>query len=288
MELDPEKDPVIYTTDYGLEIKSHNAAGLPDITVNDPTGKGTIATQGGTTWNYISAGGYNWIIIGQYSSSSYSFNPSPLAGNMYSGNNPDGTDAGNAIESASENGLLQAGTITIPAFTNAVVPSNGEIPIGCVLCLAASKIGSATDAIKFNEIWTLGNNYKGSNLEKFINETIYGGTSILSMELQGLPIVPQKLTTLYYNYATSIIENAYVFPLAGYNNTESFYINTYLDTKTKRTIIDNWWLRTGFVSYAAYAYSIDASGDIFYDRQGYGYSVDTLLNLRPAFVLRLY
>ena len=287
LELDPENDPVIFTTDYGLEIKSHNAGEAP-ISVNQSNG--TITNASGTTWNYISAGGYNWIIIGQYSSSTYSFNPSPLAGNMYAGNNPDGTDAGNAIEGASENGLLQVGTITIPAFTNAAVPSNGEIPIGCVLCLSETEIGSP---VQFNTSTSKGNNYKGSNLEKHINETIYDGESTLSIALQSLPIIPQTLTTMYYGSNISTIENAYLFPLAVESASESFRIQTYFQPGTSFGLDsqERWWTRSGYNtrsnSHSHYVIRHDYPNPD--EENTYAGNVtSTDVYVRPAFVLRLY
>ena len=113
MGLDPENDPVVFTTDYGLEIKSHNVGEVP-VTTTSPSDTVTVSS---TSWNYISAGGYNWIIIGSYSASSYTI--STIKVDEYSGNNPDVTDAGNAIENANGNGLLKT-NVTIPAFSNAI------------------------------------------------------------------------------------------------------------------------------------------------------------------------
>ena len=277
LELDPENDPVVFTTDYGLEIKSHNANGAPDASITD-TNQNDPITVSGTTWNYISVGGYNWIIIGSYSESSYTI--STIRGDEYSGSNPDGTDAGYESECAGTNGLLKINPITIPAFSNAKEGYNGEIPIGCVLCLCAGNITTT----QFNASTSSGNNYSGSDLEDYMNNTVYGSDSELSIGLQGLSIVPQKLTTLYAASEPSIIENAYVFPLAARDNTESFYVGSYLDSDGKRDIDALWWLRSGGASNSSYAYIVGASGSVSINV----FSVAYPLGVRPAFVLQLY
>ena len=270
LELDPENDPVIYITDYGLEIKSHNVGEAP-VSVNSDNGTITVSS---TTWNYISAGGKEWIIIGSYSKSSYTFTPSIISADKYSGNNPDNTDAGNAVESANVNGLLQTATITIPAFINAAVPSNGEIPQGCVLCLSAEMMGTA-------KIGSFG--YVDSPLRNYIENTIYGGTSELSLGLQSLPIIPQTIRA-YQQWATSpdIIENAYLFALAGRAN-EGFAVTTYLEDDTKRNIGATWWLRSGNSAKSLY-YAIGPKGQFWEDGGDYLKSY----GVRPAFVLQLY
>ena len=279
--LDPENDPVIYTTDYGLEIKSHNAAGLADVTVNDPSGNGTI-TVSSTTWNYMSAGGYNWIIIGQYSSSSYTI--SNIRGDEYSRNNPDGTDAGNEVESANANGLLQT-NFTIPAFTNAVVPSNGEIPAGCVLCLLSGTTGT-------NSTFSTSNSYYPESILATAIRSIYDN---IKYEL-GNAIQETQLITYGYDINTSTLttyeHSEYLFPLATscWNNNaqQSFRVETYLDTKAKYIIGTAWWLRSGCRA-ADIADMVMASKPTANLQPCQNYkTVTQSFGVRPAFVLRLY
>ncbi|MBR2433628.1 MAG: hypothetical protein IKB21_03400, partial [Clostridia bacterium] len=255
----PENDPVVFTTDYGLEIKYANAL--------------TYLTG----YTYFTAGGVNWVIIGYDPSVSgcvgdftgeFQQNAGPVQGGFSQTSTIDRTPAGNAI--ARE----------MYAISSEAKP-NKEIGDGCVLCLAEKAVDP--DGVQFNTSTSVGNNYKGSNLEKYINETIYGGTSELSLALQALPIAPQKLTTLYYGSATSTIENAHLFPLAGIKNTESFYVTSYLDSVTKCEIGVSWWLRSGDLPISGSAYYVRANGSIasYYD-------VTTTYGVRPAFVLQLY
>ncbi|MBR2433746.1 MAG: hypothetical protein IKB21_04015, partial [Clostridia bacterium] len=273
LELDPENDPVIFTTDYGLEIKLHDA-GVPSISLKGSNGSTTVSS---TSWNYISAGGYNWIIIGSYSTSSYTI--STLTGTQYStiGSLADSTPAGTAVKGDVSKQVIKINNLTVPAFSNAKAGYNGEIPFGCVLCLCATNITSTT--------FGSNNNYSGSNLQSYINNTVYGSDSELSIGLQGLSIVPQKLTTLYAASEPSIIENAYVFPLAFRSNTESFYLRSYLDTNTKSNIGASWWLRSGIASYSSRAYYVYTDGSV--GNSG-NYGVTHSYGVRPAFVLQLY
>ena len=272
--LDPENDPVVFTTDYGLEIKSHDA-GVPNISLKGSSGSTTVS---GTSWNYISAGGYNWIIIGSYSTSSYTI--STLTAPQYQtiGSLADSTSAGSAVKNDFSKQVIKVNDMVVPAFSNAKKGYNGEIPFGCVLCLCAGNITTTT----FNASTSSGNNYSGSNLQSYMNNTVYGSTSTLSTALKGLKIVPQKLTTLYYNSAKSTINNAYVFPLAGINNTESFYVGSYLDTNAKCDIDAYWWLRSGSALDSTRAYDVDTIGSV-----GNTYAYNSL-GVRPAFVLQLY
>ena len=273
LNLDPENDPVVFTTDYGLEIKSHNEAGLVDVTTNDPSSNGTV-TVSSTSWNYISAGGYNWIIIGQYASSSYTL--STIRGDEYSGNNPDATDAGNAIEDANGNGLLKT-NVTIPAFTNAIAPSNGEIPAGCVLCLCAGTTGTSY----FDNTSPHYSYFPSSDLDTAM-------TNVYNSIKSSLKILPTSLTTYGYDMDTGTITTythiEYLFPLATNeeNSSQNFCVQTYLNSTTKRDISNRWWLRSGYSSSSSGTYDVGWGGSI---NRNYAYGVYVV---RPAFVLQLY
>ncbi|MBO5309911.1 MAG: hypothetical protein J6A98_01750, partial [Clostridia bacterium] len=278
LALDPENDPVVFTTDYGLEIKSHDA-GAPSISLKGSSGSTTVS---GTSWNYISAGGYNWIIIGSYSESSYTISTLTVTEYQTIGSLADSTPAGTAVKGNASKQVIKVNNVTVPAFSNAKEGYNGEIPIGCVLCLCA---GNLSTRIKFNPSTSSGNNYSGSTLQSYMNNTVYGSNSELSIGLQGLSIVPQKLTTLYTASEPSIIENVHVFPLAGRDNTESFYVGSYLDSNAKRDIDAAWWLRSGLAANAGQAYYVDDFGNV-----GCASNFNVTANIfpRPAFVLQLY
>ena len=275
LNFDPENDPVIFTTDYGLEIKSHNVGEVP---VSTTSSKGSI-TVSSTNWNYISAGGYNWIIIGSYSSSSYTI--STIRGDEYPSSIPDKTDAGNALESASNKALLKINNITIPKFTNAVTPSNGEIPYGCVLCLCAGTAGESYF-----------DNHNPSRYSYFPNSDLDTAMSNVYNSIKSsLKILPTSLTTYGYDMDTGTIttytHSEYLFPLATNtkNSSQNFCVETYLNSTTKQAIGSKWWLRTGEGGSSNRVYFIAADGGVAY---GTGFIYYTGYFARPAFVLQLY
>ena len=263
LELDPENDPVVYTTDYGLEIKYANAL--------------TYLTG----YTYFTAGGVNWVIIG------YDLSMSGYVGD-WSGHVEKGQIQGNFSQSDTIDKTPAGLAIKKEMFAiSSLAKPNEEIGDGCVLCLAEKHVNS--DGVQFNTSTSVGNNYKGSNLEKYINETIYGGTSELSLALQALPIAPQKLTTLYYGSATSTIENAHLFPLAGANGTESFYLDNYLTPNTDQMFCGReWWLRSGNVGRFGDAYILGTDNYKYaYADNGYTLVTKGSNGVRPVFVLEV-
>ncbi|MBO5310332.1 MAG: hypothetical protein J6A98_03955, partial [Clostridia bacterium] len=277
--LDPENDPVVFTTDYGLEIKSHNVGEVP-VSVNDPSGNGTV-TVSNTKWNYISAGGYNWIIIGSYSESTYTFF-STIRGDEYSGLDNDGTPAANAIsfDEKRPQEIIQGSSVTIPAFTNAIVPANGEIPIGCVLCLCAGRTGISA----FDSTGPYVPCFPSSDLDTAMT-TVYDK---IKSDL-GNQIRLTSLTTYGYDDGSYGIytHNEYLFPLAAKteNSSQNFCVETYLNSNAKRDINVRWWLRTGYSTQGSSAYRIDLDGKVGDDTYKY---VNDEESVRPAFVLQLY
>ena len=271
--LDPENDPVIFTTDYGLEIKSHNAG---ELTASIKTSSGPT-TIGGASYNYVSAGGYYWIIIGQYSSSSYTMSDTIKASeDEYATTKQyDNSDAGNEIYSASSNGIYQL-NITIPKIPYALVPSNGEIPKGCVLCLSAGNIGTT-------RYGSSGSYFPDSKLETAMTDIYDSIKSSLKIRLTPLKTNGAQSGAANTNYTHS----AYLFPLAttgnGIYTSQNFCVETYLNTEEKRTIEDGrWWTRTGRTYDTAY--QVTHKGEI---TTTYG-SISGNYGVRPAFVLQLY
>ncbi|MFQ6749389.1 MAG: hypothetical protein ACLRFR_00925, partial [Clostridia bacterium] len=143
LELDPENDPIIATTDWGLDIKFHNAGEYQGAgyLVNNPSTNSI--TLGSTNYAYVSMGKYggndvNWIIIG------YSTNPAEGT-NVVKATGlgiPDESDAGNVVSSASSNGQLVSTQYLLNEFSSAV-PSK-EIPAGCVLVISQGKLYDTT------------------------------------------------------------------------------------------------------------------------------------------------
>ena len=237
-------------------------------------------TVSSTEWNYISAGGYNWIIIGSYSSGAYTI--SSIRGDEYPSSIPDKTDAGNALETASNKGLLKINNITIPKFTNAVVPSNGEIPYGCVLCIAEKFAGGdASGWSYFNNTSPYYSYFPSSDLDTAM-------TNVYNSIKSSLKILPTLLTTYGYNGSsyTTYTHSEYLFPLATNeeNSSQNFCVETYLNSTTKREIGWPWWLRSGISFYSTNASFVTTDGKVALGT----YTSNNSVGVRPAFVLQLY
>ncbi|MBO5309571.1 MAG: hypothetical protein J6A98_00005 [Clostridia bacterium] len=306
LELDPENDPVIYTTDYGLDIKWH-MAGLP-ANSND------IAIMPGgqkfETYAYFTHANVNWVIIGCSNKSTTLdngvLNLANIAGYYQKAGyyNFSNTTSGiwQYLKDTTENSLdaeltdiyanyggffynQTSNTISQKdVFPNA--KATGELETNEVLCFCQTSFGGSS---VFNSITNNGNQYSISTLKDNI-DNIY---SVYFADI--LPIVGQPLTTLYINGldTTSITEEdpAYLFPLAG-TSSESFYHGSYLSTGADGNMDINirWWLRTGSTGNKAYAYNINANGGVN-SVSKYGVITDGMVTnysgVRPAFVLKI-
>ena len=94
LNLNPQTDETIFTTESGIEIKSHNLS----------------ATGSATSIQYFTLGSYNgtpvnWLIVG-------------VSNN---GIHPDSTDAGEAILAANANGKIVTGTISSSLSSNQIL-----------------------------------------------------------------------------------------------------------------------------------------------------------------------
>lgn len=296
LKLDPENDPVVFTTDYGLEIKWH-MVGLPQ----DPSNISTLSSGKFTGYAYINAGGCNWVIIGRSNKTeSYAtgtLHLSNVVSLYYNYSNFDAnsiwdffangqsTIAGKAIWNEYLNGKdviynTYSGSISQKAvFPNAVASS--ELEINEVLCFCQTYLPNTTTLFNSSNA---GAGYNGSLLQSCI-ESFYQS----SAEMLSLPIVPQTLITAGYNSATSTMSDAYLFPLAAQSSAESFYALTYLTAgqNTNMDIDVNWWLRSGSPSNRGYASAVNGAGNIV-TNSGANYSYYThTYYVRPAFVLQL-
>ncbi|MFQ6749551.1 MAG: hypothetical protein ACLRFR_01755, partial [Clostridia bacterium] len=187
--LDPKNDPVVFTTDYGLEIKYANAL--------------TNTAMSGYT--YFTMGEYegypvNWVIIG-YDSSMADFvgdfsgetgpSANPVQGENNQNSTIDDTPAGIAIKKE------------MFAISSEAV-ENDEIGDGCVLVIAEQ-------IIIFNKVMnsTNSSNYQGSSFQSY-HEDLYNSDLGLT-DTQKKFIVPQTLKNIYYN-TSSTSYNQYIFP----------------------------------------------------------------------------
>ena len=315
--LDPENDPVIATTDWGLEIKFHNAGEYQGAgyLLSNPSTNGTVSTAALSGYLYFQGGTYNgvsnlkWVIIG------YSTNAVTSTGPVKATNLgiPDTTDAGNALNSASSKGVLISTQYKFNAYTNAV--GNAEIPAGCVLCISEKNLLNEYFNIKTYE-------YDASDGYRKASRWVYSDlrttmSNLCNSGITGFDTIRAKiqtvsLNTYSYKYKPSLTSAAIgkdtssdkFFALANstystkdevhYNTStypQNYRLETYLGyyvNRAKRisythntTTATYWWLRSGYSSWYEQAYYVDKSGCVscLY--------VDTSLGVRPAFVLKL-
>ena len=260
-----EDDPVIFTTESGVEIKyanslsNSNLAGYTYFTM----GK-YIRSTTNVTYNI------NWVIIGydpsverfvgDFSGDLYQ-NAGLVQGGFSQTSTIDHTPAGNAI--ARE----------MYAISSLAKP-NDEIGDGCVLCF--SQLALASNAFGSN------NNYKDSDLQTFMIN-LYENNLNLEVWQKNM-IVPQDLKQTFGASSSSEVKQQYFFPLSA--RGEKFDIHYYLNDQSLRiaySMIDNtasaYWLRSG-QSGSQYAF-VDETG---YTGWGGTYN---LSGVRPAFVLKL-
>ena len=301
-------DPVIYTTESGLEIKWGNA--LPD-TINGSLASGNLAgfpyftTKNGSTT-------YTWVIIGRNSNvtaintavKSYLFstwktndstNTWKYSNSFFKDTYETTTPAGNAINNVVPSKSYVNDNIS---FSVSNITSNSEIPSGCVLCLsnlplvscAYYDISSSSNTYSPNpwdafsdQEYTTGEQptYCGPYIrcKNYTNDDSLGFGSLLT-DLQ----YPSLIHRIYYNSSpqTSIetVTKLKFFPLGGSNYTEeNFKWQTYL-TATEYKTTQNVWCRGMYDKYSPYI--TDTNGSISYLSNARGTAY-----LRPACVLKI-
>ena len=287
LELDPETDPVVYTTDWGLNIKFHNNFGSLDI----------MSSGGLSGYLYFTMGSYNnsainWIIIGQnpylYWDGSHDYNITTLQYTTYTLSDyikETTTNVNYYVNNISEtvtpagSAISQDGTSDIVVdfsrlvFTNTV--SKSEIPNGCVLVISQNILCNSVFNQWKDEYSTT--NYSGSILQTTVTN-LYSNLGLT--EVQKSKIYPQTLYTLYYKGYSSTISEQYLFPLAGSSTSETFYIGTYLNSNTKRSLSAYWWTRSGANS--SYFFTVQKDGGV-----GGSHAYGSSAGVRPAFVLKI-
>ena len=304
--LDPENDPIVATTDWGLDIKFHADWGSFGTSVNS----GGVAGYCYFTMGAYNGTAVNWVIIGRatnvaqrlyfngsysslgtkygtYTASDYPTYSTTNATYYKNYQYETTTDAGSVISSVGSKGLVY--DIANVLFANSV--ANAEIPSGCVLCLSEkSIIDTAFYTKNLNH-----NNYDGSNLQAQIF-TLYSSALGLS-SAQKSKIQLQNLKTYYSDYPnTQLVSNLneYLFPLAGSQqySDENFHVETYLTTDARRiayslgtTTTVSWWTRTGHYSNFDTSAWISETGGVHETK--YNGLITKTLGVRPAFVLKL-
>ena len=267
--LDPENDPVIATTDWGLDIKFHNALG-------SYAGVSTSALSG---YVYFSMGTYsgttvNWVVIGHatnvaqrvYYNGSYAslgskygtytaadyINHTTLTQAAYYKNNirETASPAGSAISGDASKELVHDFANVL--FANSV--ANAEISSGCVLCISEKVLGTVifngtgdTDDIV----------YYNDSVAKTTMDNFYTSTLGLT-STQKSYIIKQTLKSYTGWYSDTCSTQTQYFFAPAYSTSwegakeQNFCIQTYLTSNARRvsytigtTTAAEYVLRTG-------------------------------------------
>ena len=266
-----EDDPVVFTTDYGLEIKYANAF------TNTNLAGYTYFTMGKYTYNNLTYD-VNWVIIGY--DPTVSFYVRNFTGevnvNKYSYVTQGEYSYTTTIDSS------PAGKAIIEDCTaiSSQAVENDEIGDGCVLCIAECVIGTAAGS----------HTYTGTALKTAMDTMplTLGLTDSQMSKIQTVDVYCLNNNSLkqYITY-----EDLQFFPLPSLYQDENFSMANYLPEGS---------LRIGYDIVArsptAY-YSMSGLGSFSWDWGGYiipadgvghtGARIGTVSGVRPAFVLNL-
>ena len=315
--LDPENDPVIYTTESGLEIKFGGESVSDQLASGKPLSGYPYFTMG--TYNGYAV---NWVIIGRntndtvftsaisahlYSTWKTNNNVSysglkPLAKYWFNGGGYETTTpAGSAI-----NGVVPSKSYVadVTKATKTVV-GNAEVPQGCVLAITESLLGTT----QFNTGGS-NSNYNGSAISTYL-QNLYSSTLGLTSAQKNSIVKQDGLISHYltgtatpYTSTYSTTDNQYFFPLAHKSNTslptQQYYIQTYLTTNALRvacpigtTSANIYWTRSNFMNHPADLCVVTASGELSYktstgatDSAG-NIDANSSMYARPACVIKL-
>ena len=273
--LDPKNDPVIYTTESGLEIKYGNTA---SSIVNNSLGSGNLA---GFPYFTTSSGSttYTWVIIGRNSDTTIFANSitSHLFSSWKSTHNKSGglfntngyyffnnayensTPAGNAIDSS----VSSKSYVNDLLVNSYALKTSTEIPSGCVLVLAEKILFTATysnsgNGLTDTQIENLNLPSNVLDYIKSVNIQCYTGWT--------------SPTYYYADFRFFYLSNNYQFRHATYLTSAALKI-AYNSTGTA----SSWWLRDH--NSGATRQSVTATG-------GTANSNGTC-GVRPAFCLKI-
>ena len=284
LNLNPETDPTIYTTESGLEIKFGGA---------------TLTSGALNGYTYFTMGTYNntpvnWVIIGRHSQG-FSATGGTLAAyfaSVYAStafqswkNNifEYQTSAGNAIfKDKILYDHINGGTFTFSSLEASGTTVDSDLNPGEILVISEILLGENV-TWKSSPASSGDNDYEESDFKTYINN-LYNSTLGLTVTEKAC-IEPQTLTNYYRGSGTSTTTNAYLFPLAA--RGENFNMNTYLNSNALRDIDIQYCLRSGYSgSYATGSgpYYVDTDGAIRSSTTVQSY---TTFNVRPAFVTKL-
>ena len=289
--LDPENDPVIFTTESGLDIKFHQ-------TFNDYYA-GILETGALAGYCYVTMGKYNnnpinWVVIGMSESG---FGGASL-GDVDWG--IDQTPAGLAVENSIINKVKNTSVVgdnnALIYYLNAVAVSD-ELEQGELLMLSEDILGTSA----------MSNNYSSSALKTSMDNIAKNFT-----EDEKTHIVPQTINSRHNGWGTNTVNNALLFPLATnyyfYDNktnmtaydsqnrcNQSFCVEDYFSAFKENFVegvttpadpllsaTSEWWIRSAITTSTYGCASILANGTLVTYQTFNSYK-----GVRPAFVLKI-
>ena len=307
-------DPVIYTTESGLEIKWGNALNITTL------GSGNLAG-----FPYFTTGAnskiYTWVIIGTSSTSlagrtivpdeylafSTWITSSSLALGEFNNQYETATPAGIATNAElAPDYLATMNSLILPSLTNLTI--NEEIPANCVLCLANDIVAKGVaNTSSFNiykrtsSMWyhNANSTYAGNLVSVMDGYYSNGswGLSAIKKNIQSVSLVTNgkvgsTSASASWSWSSNTAEK-YIFPLAA-ANSGSFQWGTYL-TSEQVKLSENQWCRDG-ANVGGYASDTSDSDDYKYyphkyyiDTSGANATAttNTSSGYRPAFCLKV-
>ena len=301
----PKKDdPVIYTTESGLDIKfglatipSWSHSGSSSVTGNLTGFPYFTTSKSGTT--------YVWVVIGRapdvqlfssgryqqafsswksdYLGQEYNY-PVPYSKYFFDTVYENSTPAGSAI-----NSVVPSKSYVFDISPNNGPKTNPEIPSGCILCLSNSITGESffgagggdnntdkTYAMYLSDLGTK-NGVRSDLLSYATNDTFGFGSNLDS--IKNTTITQRTYISSWVNYSATFK----FFPLANYSSSyENFMWQSYL-TATQVKTTGNFWGRSVYDT-SNNVYITNTSGSVTYTAGRWSTSK---CGLRPACVLSI-
>ena len=294
-------DPVIYTTESGINIKWGLSA--PGISHSGISGNLSAFPYFNTSKSGIT---YTWVVIGRatdvqifsvgryittfsnwksriYPETPYMSGAEPFAKYFFDNIYEDSTPAGKIIDTE-----LDAKAQLIDSNPNNVPKTNSEIPSGCVLCLSNDIIeqtyfgsGGSTASSDLPQAMRLDATGTSNGVRqvmlRYANEDTFGFNDYLS-SIQDTTITQRANTGSWVNYSATLK----FFPLANYSSSyENFMWQTYLTANQVKST-GNFWGRSTYNNYNVYATNTSGSVTNIAGRWSGEKS-----GSRPAFVLSI-
>ena len=269
--LDPKNDPIIYTTERGLEIKY----GGIDLNASLETG----ALQG---YPYFTMGKFNgadvnWVIIGR--NSDVTFFNNPVSSKLFSSWISNTYNvfakyyAENIYEKFSPAGILINNIISSTTYIKdstqipltAIKTGDSEIPSGCVLVLSETCLG---ESVYGSSAW-----YSTSTLNTYITNLLTTGLGLSQTEQNMFQ--PVSVTT---SGATSETSTHQLFQI---DDEAGFCLANYIGY-AKSITTSNFWMRGGTGAMTNYSHYMDTSGS----REAYMATTNSC-GVRPSGVVKL-